>query len=264
MKSKKSTRRRRIVATQKNKSKSGKRHVSRKIRKSRSVRGGQISTGALVGTTALVGTGAYITYQQYQKYQQNRKRTEITRALDAFNKLTLDTLVDVIETFKDFLHDAQSIINLIRYNFETFKTLLRPDDFMLYPFKSNYFNLDSLLVETTQQLCPYNIKYLMVVWFIEDCSFTTWQIVKNIEFKNISPISNKIIRVVNLSRQDYLTSIKDNSTSEEAFKTIYSNMYGAEKRLFDKKTIQEEAKMLFTQYQEYFKNNLQKNVCFRL
>ena len=54
MKSKKSTRRRRIVATQKHKSKSGKRHVSRKTRKSRSVRGGKISTGALVGTTALL------------------------------------------------------------------------------------------------------------------------------------------------------------------------------------------------------------------
>jgi|LakMenEpi03Aug12_release.lakeMendotaPanAssembly.Ray.scaffolds.fasta_scaffold589009_1 hypothetical protein len=281
MKSKKSTRRRRIVAIQKHKSKSGKRHVSRKIRKSRSVRGGKISTGALVGTTALVGTGAYITYQQYQ---QNRKRTEIaraklkiteiTRALDAFNKLTFNTLVDVIETFKDFLQDAESIKKLMSKNVPLrSKPIFKPDEFILYQFSR--FNISSLqgdlkISGEDEDAQLKNVLYQMVVWFIADCSFATYHIVTSIRVNEIWNITQKSILTVYMMIKYYL---KKNTLEQfiQNYKTMYDDLQftkfdqETERRRRGNRNIhtqEEEATMLFDEYNKYFKEP--STVCFNV
>ena len=273
MKSKKSMRRRRIVATQKHKSKSGKRHVSRKTRKSRSVRGGQISTGALVGTTALVGTGAYITYQQYQKH---KKRNEIMRALEAFKELPISDLVDVIETFKDFLHDAQSIKNLMsKYVPAQFLNILKPNDFM--PYKFSGFNLYSLQgdlkidSDDDDDKKLKNVLYQMVLWFIADCSFATYHIVKSIQEQNIWIITKDLISTVYNMIQYYLQNNNKNQFIQN-YSVTYENVLQFTK--FDKEagirrrvnqnthTPEEEANMLYEEYAKYF--TAPRTMCFKV
>ena len=283
MKSKKSTRRRRIVATQKHKSKSGKRHVSRKTRKSRSVRGGNISTGALVGTTALVGTGAYITYQQYQQHQKrteithaNLKKTEITRALEAFNTLRLETLVDVIDTFSEFLHDAESIIKFIQRKFVNieFKTILKPNDFMLYQFSG--FNLYSLQgdlkidSDDDDDKKLKNVLYQMVLWFIADCSFAIYHIVKSIQEQNIWKITKELISTVYNMIQYYLLNNNKNQFIQN-YSVTYENVLQFTKQNAaggyrhdnqNTHTPEEEANMLYDEYAKYF--TAPRTMCFNV
>ena len=203
----------------------------------------------------------------------NLKKTEITRALDEFNKLSVDTLVDVIDTFKDFIPQYQTINALLQSKYEpsTFKTIFNQDDFMRYQFSG--FNLYSLYYDFPGDCGDdddeklKNVLHEMVLWFIADCSFATYHIVKSIRENNIWKITNKLIQTVytmipyylqNNNKNQFIQNYKDNY--EQPQFTKFEQEAGRRRGNQNTHTPEEEANMLYDEYAKYFKEQL----CFKV
>jgi hypothetical protein len=142
-------------------------------------------------------------------------------------------------------------------------------------YKFSRFNISSLqgdlkIVSDDDDASLKNVLYQMAVWFIADCSFATYHIVKSIQKKIIWNITQKSILTVYMMIKYYL---KKNTLEQfiQNYKTMYDDQQFTK---FDQQaegrrqinrnthTQEEEATMLFEEYEKYFTEP--RTVCFNV